>query len=90
MICGADLEEAVNRTYLRCLQNALSGVSRSEGYSKVVVQLPKLELEKSLLSVPRCVRADAMKQFREDEARFCGVSNSEETRINNFEETISS
>jgi SpoVK/Ycf46/Vps4 family AAA+-type ATPase len=70
--CGADLEEAVNRTYLRCLRDALSGVSRSEGYSKVAVRLTKSELETSLTSVPRSVRADAMEQFGEDEARYCG------------------
>lgn len=70
--CGADLEEAVNRTYLRCLREALSGVSRSEGYSNVAVDLTKSELARSLMSVPRSVRADAMKQFREDEAQYCG------------------
>ena len=70
--CGADLEEAVNRTYLRCLREALSGVSRSEGYSKVSVELTSLELSRSLKSVPRSVQADAMEQFRADEARYCG------------------
>ena len=70
--CGADLEEAVNRTYLRCLREALSGVSRSEGYSKVAVHLTKSELARSLMSVPRSVRSDAMEQFREDEAQYCG------------------
>lgn len=77
--CGADLEEAVNRTYLRCLREALSGANRSEGYSKVAVHLTKSELAKSLMSVPRSVRADAMEQFREDEARYCGGAGRSET-----------
>ncbi len=77
--CGADLEEAVNRTYLRCLRTALSGISRSEDYSKVAVGLTTSELERSLLSVPRSVQAAAMEQFRADEARYCGVSRPSET-----------
>ncbi|MEO2036763.1 MAG: ATP-binding protein [Planctomycetaceae bacterium] len=70
--CGADLEEAVNRTYLRCSRETLSGVKLSGGHSEVTVCLTKPELERSLMSVPRSVRADAMRQFREDEAQYCG------------------
>ena len=72
--CGADLEGAVQSTYFRCLREAVSGVSRSEGYAKVVVQLTKLALDRSLNIAPRSVRADAMEQFREDQARYCGGS----------------
>ena len=68
--CGADLEEAVNRTYLRCLRAA--GISRSDDYTKVAVHLTKSELAQSLNSVPRSVRADAMQQFRDDQAKYCG------------------
>jgi hypothetical protein len=71
--CGADLEEAVNRTYLRCLRQTL-GATWPENYGDVIVNLTGDELTRSLRDVPRSVTADAASKFIEDANRYCGPS----------------
>jgi SpoVK/Ycf46/Vps4 family AAA+-type ATPase len=56
------------------IDEAVSGVTRSQGYAEIVVHLSKEDLARSLNVAPRSVRAAAMEQFREDQARYCGGS----------------
>ena len=69
--CGADLEEAVNRTYQRCLRQVL-GDTWPEDYARVNVNLTPEELTRSLKDVTRSVTKEACDQFIMDVKRFCG------------------
>jgi hypothetical protein len=69
--CGADLEEAINRTYQRCLRTTLGDVW-CEDYANVIVKITVDELGRSLKDVARSVTAEAVQQFVEDVKRFCG------------------
>jgi SpoVK/Ycf46/Vps4 family AAA+-type ATPase len=71
--CGADLEEAVNRTYQRCVRQAL-GDAWPEDYTHVNVNLTPVELTRSLKDVARSVTEEATEQFIKDVKRFCGSS----------------
>lgn len=71
-LCGADLEEAVNRTYQRCLRSALGDDTWPENYARVNVNLSPEELTYSLRDVPRSVTEEAVKQFIRDIKRYCG------------------
>jgi SpoVK/Ycf46/Vps4 family AAA+-type ATPase len=70
--CGADLEEAVNRTYQRCLRAALGDDTWPEDYTRVNVNLTSEELTRSLRDVPRSVTEEAVEQFIMDIKRYCG------------------
>jgi SpoVK/Ycf46/Vps4 family AAA+-type ATPase len=70
--CGADLEEAVNRTYQRCLRSALGDDTWPEDYTRVNVNLTSEELTRSLRDVPRSVTEEAVEQFILDIKRYCG------------------
>ena len=70
--CGADLEEAVNRTYQRCLRAALGDDTWPEDYTRVKVNLTAEELTRSLRDVPRSVTEEAFEQFIMDIKRYCG------------------
>ena len=70
--CGADLEEAVNRTYQRCLRSALGDDTWPEDYTRVNVYLTSEELTHSLRDVPKSVREEAVEQFIMDIKRYCG------------------
>jgi hypothetical protein len=69
--CGADLEEAVNRTYQRCLRTTL-GDTWPDDYGRVNVSLTSQELARALKDVARSVTEEALQQFIEDVKRFCG------------------
>jgi hypothetical protein len=71
--CGADLEEAVNRTYQRCVRQAL-GDAWPDDYTHVNVNLTPVELTRSLKDVARSVTEEATEQFIKDVKRFCGSS----------------
>jgi hypothetical protein len=71
--CGADLEEAVNRTYQRCLRQEV-GDAWPEDNAHVNVNLTPEELTRSLKDVTRSVTAEAFEQFIGDVKRFCGGS----------------
>ena len=53
--CGADFEEAVNRTYQRCLRSALGDDTWPEDNTRVNVYLTSEELTHSLRDVPKSV-----------------------------------
>ncbi len=69
--CGADLEQAVNRAYLRSARRALPDGGWSQELGIVTVHLTEEDLDRSLTEVPRSVQADALAQFREDLGRYC-------------------
>jgi hypothetical protein len=72
--CGADLEEAVNRAYLRCLREAVTNRPAGTDYATLTVKITGRHLCDSLEEVPRSVTEDAIDQFLEDVNRFCGIS----------------
>jgi SpoVK/Ycf46/Vps4 family AAA+-type ATPase len=69
--CGADLEEAVNRTYQRCLRQVV-GDAWPEDYARLNVNLTPEELTRSLKDVARSVIEEAFLQFITDVQRFSG------------------
>lgn len=81
--CCADLEEAVNRTYLRCLRKTVAGVDWTSGaqqYSRLRVELTAQELVRSLLEVPRSIGPRAMRTFLREVSRFCSRSAADQIR----------
>ncbi|HUY31220.1 MAG TPA: AAA family ATPase [Pirellulales bacterium] len=81
--CGADLEEAVNRTHRRCLRDAIEAMpetaSRQVGnYSDVAVVVSVEELGRSLQGVRRSVSREAVDQFISDVKRFCPTTVADE------------
>ena len=71
LFCGADLEEAVNRAYLRRAQAAVPDGGWSQDVGLVEIDLTEDDLARSLNEVPRSVSADAVAQFLDDVKRFC-------------------
>jgi len=69
--CGADLEEAVNQTYSRCLRRALESQGRDSG-KLPSVKLTDDDLAEFFRSVSRSVSVEAMEQFKLDINRYCG------------------
>ena len=69
--CGADLEEAVNRAYLRGARRVLPDGRWSQESSIEEVHLTEEDLRKSLIEVPKSIQADAVEQFRQDLDRYC-------------------
>ena len=76
--CCADLEEAVNRTYQRCLREALRlrqglpGDPWPSDVQSLTVRLTRSELEQSLREVPKSVSAKAVRRFLRDVHLYCG------------------
>ncbi|MBF5043173.1 ATP-binding protein [Aggregicoccus sp. 17bor-14] len=68
--CGADLEAAVNDTFLRCLQRAVEGAG--EMPRSMAVTLPVEELARSLAAGPRSVSALSLRRFLKEARRYCG------------------
>ncbi len=69
--CGADLEEAVNRSYLRSARRSLPEGGWSQEPGIVEVQLTENDLSDSLREVPRSVQPEAVDRFMEDVNRYC-------------------
>lgn len=69
--CGADLEEAVNRTYQRCLRLAIGDSWPSDDRS-ITVNLTRDELLRSMRQVRHSVTEEALDQFIQDADRYCG------------------
>jgi len=69
--CGADLEDAVNQTYSRCLRRAMESQGRDSG-KLPSVKLTGDDLAKSFRSVRRSVSVEAMEQFKLAINRYCG------------------
>lgn len=69
--CGADLEEAVDRAYKRCVRKAMEG-HRPEDYPRVLVSLSLEELAQSLGEVPRSVTKAAFERFLSESDQYCG------------------
>jgi AAA+ superfamily predicted ATPase len=69
--CGADLEEAVNRTYLRSARRAMPDQGWSQETEFVEVHLSEDELNRSLNEVARSVQPEAVDQFVKDVDRHC-------------------
>ena len=71
-LCGADLEEAVNRAYLSCARAAVPDggwENKSEAFS---VSLTAEELGRSLSEVPLSVTEGMMRRFLKDITKYCG------------------
>jgi ATPase family associated with various cellular activities (AAA) len=71
LYCGADLEEAVNRSYQRSARRALPDGGWSQELGPVHVHLTEEDLIRSLSDVPRSVHEDAVDQFVQDVVRYC-------------------
>jgi SpoVK/Ycf46/Vps4 family AAA+-type ATPase len=71
--CGADLEEAVNRAYYRCLRETVSGLPPGADYAAATVGIGVEDLARALGEVPRSVTGDAVTQFINDVQRYCGA-----------------
>jgi hypothetical protein len=71
LYCGADLEEAVNRTYQRSARRALPDGGWNQGPGPVDIHLTEEDLVRSLKDVPRSVDEDAVNRFVEDVDRYC-------------------
>jgi SpoVK/Ycf46/Vps4 family AAA+-type ATPase len=71
LFCGADLEEAVNRAYVRCARNSLPRDPLSHESESMTVHLTDQELARSLNEVPRSIQQDAREQFIADVDQFC-------------------
>jgi SpoVK/Ycf46/Vps4 family AAA+-type ATPase len=69
--CGADLEEAVNRAYLRSARRVLPDGGWNQESSIEDVRVMDEDLRMSLIEVPRSIQADAVNQFLQDLDRFC-------------------
>ncbi len=78
--CGADIEEAVNRTYLRCLRQTMKGKEWAEEFQNLTVILSKEEIMRSLREVSKSVTSDALRQFLSDTNRFCGSQTHDEMK----------
>jgi hypothetical protein len=72
---GADLEEAVNRAYLRCARAASNDDWVTESIP-LSVSVTEEELLRSLDDVPRSVTGSMMRRFRKDISRYCGEQTS--------------
>lgn len=70
--CGADLEAAVNETYLRCLRKAFPDEESIAAARTMTVEISHQELAASLESGPRSVVEHAFDSFMQDVERFCG------------------
>jgi SpoVK/Ycf46/Vps4 family AAA+-type ATPase len=71
LYCGADLEEAVNRAYLRSLRKAFPDGGWIKESSAVEIKLTEDELTRSLAEVPRSIQEDAVEQFLGEVNRYC-------------------
>lgn len=69
--CGADLEEAVNRSYQRSARRALPDGGWNQGSVPVDIHLTEEDLVRSLKDVPRSVDEDAVNRFVKDVGRYC-------------------
>jgi hypothetical protein len=72
LFCGADLEEAVNRAYLRRLRETVTGQPAGTDWSAAIVKITGKDLYESLQEVPRSVSESSVKRFLRDVDRFCG------------------
>jgi MoxR-like ATPase len=70
--CGADLEAAVNETFLRALQQALPSTAPLPVGSRVAVTLHVDMLTAALSAGPRSVDAESVRGFLEEVQRHCG------------------
>lgn len=75
--CGADLEDAVSRTYQRCVRQAL-GDRWPEDYANITLRLSQVELARSLREVTRSITEDAFRRFMDDINRYCGSAEAAE------------
>jgi SpoVK/Ycf46/Vps4 family AAA+-type ATPase len=75
--CGADLEAAVNRAYVRSARRVLPDRAWSQESPIQDVHVTEEELRTSLIEVPRSIQADALDQFLQDVHRFCDRSTAE-------------
>ena len=57
--CGADLEEAVNRTYSRGVRRILPDGGWNQESSIEEVQLTEEDLKRSLIEVPRSIQKES-------------------------------
>jgi hypothetical protein len=72
--CGVDLEEAVNRAYLRRLRQIVTQQPPETNFAGLTVDITGKHLWDSLQEVPRSVTEEAVTQFLADVDRFCGTS----------------
>jgi SpoVK/Ycf46/Vps4 family AAA+-type ATPase len=72
--CGADLEEAVNRAYLRRLRETVDRQPAGADLAVVTVEITGKDLWDTLQEVPRSVTREAVARFLQDVDRFCGSS----------------
>jgi MoxR-like ATPase len=70
--CGADLEAAVNETFLQALQQVLPSNAPPPVGSRVAVTLPVSMLASTLAAGPRSVDVEAVKSFLAEAQRHCG------------------
>jgi ATPase family associated with various cellular activities (AAA) len=69
--CGADIEVAVNRAYLRSARSALGDAGWNNESGVTDFPLTHDELTRSLIESPRSVQKESLQQFIEDVRRFC-------------------
>ena len=71
LFCGADLEGAVNRAYLRSARTALGDAAWNDASGITEFVLTREELTRSLIEAPRSIQTATLDQFIEDVRRFC-------------------
>jgi hypothetical protein len=72
-LCGADLEEAVNRAYLRCARRAFPDGGWAREADNLDIVLTEEELRRSLEEVPRSVHRESAEPFLDDVKLYCGM-----------------
>jgi hypothetical protein len=70
--CGADLEEAVNRAYLRCARRVVPDGGWDHESEALAVCLSTEELGQVLNEVPMSVTENMMRRFMRDMTKYCG------------------
>jgi SpoVK/Ycf46/Vps4 family AAA+-type ATPase len=70
--CGADLEEVVNRAYLRSARRAVPDGESDRESETLSVCLTAEELGESLNEVPRSVTWNMMRRFHGEITKYCG------------------
>jgi SpoVK/Ycf46/Vps4 family AAA+-type ATPase len=70
--CGADLEAAVNETFVRCLQRALPDETSLVEALTCTIDISTQELRTSLETCPRSIQKEAFDRFIQDVSRYCG------------------
>jgi hypothetical protein len=70
--CGADLEEAVNRAYVRCARAAVPDDYCASDSEQLSIEISPEGLARSIKEVPMSVTADMIEKFKKDVSRYCG------------------